>query len=111
MVQRQLGLATQHWNFGNCQVGSFTGPGLQAVDFSVSKSFATFEGQSLQFRAEAINVLNHPILVAPNSSIGNTFGLVNNAQGERQPSIWVEVHVLTLHYWSGGRWVRRSNKL
>ena len=69
--------------FGNCQVGSFTGPGLQAVDFSVSKSFATFEGQSLQFRAEAINVLNHPILVAPNSSIGNTFGLVNNAQGER----------------------------
>jgi Carboxypeptidase regulatory-like domain/TonB dependent receptor len=69
--------------FGNCQVGSFTGPGLQAVDFSVSKSFTTFESQSLQFRAEAINVLNHPILVAPNSSVGNTFGLVNNAQGER----------------------------
>jgi hypothetical protein len=69
--------------FGDCQVGSFTGPGLQAVDFSVSKNFATFEHQSLQFRAEAINVLNHPILVAPNSSIGNTFGLVNNAQGER----------------------------
>jgi hypothetical protein len=69
--------------FGDCQVGSFTGPGLQAVDFSVSKSFTTFEHQSLQFRAEAINVLNHPILVAPNSSIGNTFGLVNNAQGER----------------------------
>ncbi len=69
--------------FGDCQVGSFTGPGLQAVDFSVSKSFTTFEHQSLQFRAEAINVLNHPILVAPNSYIGNTFGLVNNAQGER----------------------------
>jgi hypothetical protein len=70
--------------FGNCQVGSFTGPGLQGIDFSVSKSFTTFEHQSLQFRAEAINVLNHPILVAPNSSIGTTFGLVNNAQGERQ---------------------------
>jgi hypothetical protein len=70
--------------FGNCQVGSFTGPGLQAIDFSVSKSFTIVEHQSLQFRAEAINVLNHPILVAPNSSIGNTFGLVNNAQGERQ---------------------------
>jgi hypothetical protein len=69
--------------FGNCEVGSFTGPGLQAIDFSVSKSFTTFEHQSLQFRAEAINVLNHPILVAPNSSIGQTFGLVNNAQGER----------------------------
>jgi hypothetical protein len=70
--------------FGNCQVGSFTGPGLQAIDFSVSKNFTIVEHQSLQFRAEAINVLNHPILVAPNSTIGNTFGLVNNAQGERQ---------------------------
>jgi hypothetical protein len=70
--------------FGNCQVGSFTGPGLQAIDFSVSKNFTIVEHQSLQFRAEAINILNHPILVAPNSTIGNTFGLVNNAQGERQ---------------------------
>ena len=70
--------------FGNCQVGSFTGPGLQGVDFSVSKNFATFEHQNLQFRAEAINALNHPILVAPNSTIGTTFGLVDNAQGERQ---------------------------
>jgi Carboxypeptidase regulatory-like domain len=70
--------------FGNCQVGSFTGPGLQGVDMSVSKSFVTFEHQSLQFRAEAINALNHPILIAPNSSLGSGFGLVNNAQGERQ---------------------------
>jgi hypothetical protein len=70
--------------FGNCQVGSYTGPGLQAVDFSVSKNFNIVEHQSLQFRAEAINALNHPILVAPDSSVGNTFGLVNNAQGERQ---------------------------
>jgi hypothetical protein len=69
--------------FGNCAVGSFTGPGLQAVDFSVSKSFHIVESQSLQFRAEAINALNHPILNAPNSSIGPTFGLVNASQGER----------------------------
>ncbi len=70
--------------FGNCQVGSFRGPGLQTADLSVSKKFATFEKQSLQFRAEAINFLNHPILTAPNSYVGNTFGLVNNSQGERQ---------------------------
>jgi hypothetical protein len=76
----QPGLGT----FGNCQVGSFRGPGLQGIDFSVAKSFQIVEHQSLQFRAEAINALNHPILVAPNSSIGTTFGLVNNAQGERQ---------------------------
>jgi hypothetical protein len=70
--------------FGDCQVGSFTGPGLQSLDFSVSKSFAIVEHQSLQFRAEAINALNHPILVAPDATIGTTFGLVNNAQGARQ---------------------------
>jgi hypothetical protein len=69
--------------FGNCQVGSYTGPGLQGVDFSVAKDFHIVEHQSLQFRAEAINALNHPILAGPNSSIGTTFGLTNNAQGER----------------------------
>ena len=69
--------------FGNCQVGAYTGPGLQQFDLSVFKSFPTVEGQSIQFRTEAINVLNHPILTAPNSSIGNTFGVINNAQGER----------------------------
>ncbi len=70
--------------FGNCQVGSYTGPGLQAVDFSVAKNFAIAEHQSLQFRAEAINALNHPILSAPNGTVGSqTFGLINSAQGER----------------------------
>jgi hypothetical protein len=69
--------------FGNCQVSSFAGPGRQALDLGLSKNFSFTERQSLQFRAEAINAFNHPILVAPNSRIGNTFGLVNNAQGER----------------------------
>jgi hypothetical protein len=81
--------------FGNCEVGSFTGPGLQAIDFSVYKSFAIVEHQSLQFRAEAVNVLNDPILVTPNSSIGTTFVLVNNAQGGAESSIRIEVPVLT----------------
>ena len=69
--------------FGNCEVGSYTGPGLQDIDFSVFKDFTIVEHQTLEFRAEAINAFNHPILVAPNSGIGTTFGLVNNAQGER----------------------------
>ena len=70
--------------FGNCQVGSFTGPGLQAIDFSVSKNFAIVEQQSLQFRAEAINVSEPPHPGGSQLRIGQTFGLVNNAQGERQ---------------------------
>ena len=43
-------------------------PGCKAVDFA-SPSYHDFEHQDLRVpRAEAINVLNHPILVAPNSS-------------------------------------------
>ncbi len=70
--------------FGNCQVGSYTGPGLQQFDASVFKSFPVVgESQNIEFRAEAINVLNHPILVAPNSSLGQSFGVISNAEGER----------------------------
>ncbi len=70
--------------FGNCQVGSYTGPGLQQFDASVFKSFPIIgEAQHIEFRAEAINALNHPILVAPNSTLGQAFGVISNAQGER----------------------------
>jgi Carboxypeptidase regulatory-like domain/TonB dependent receptor len=79
---KNLSLPTS--GFGNCQVGSYTGPGLQGVDFSVSKDFHIIEHQSLQFRAEAINAFNHPILTAPNGTVGSpSFGLINSAQGER----------------------------
>jgi Carboxypeptidase regulatory-like domain/TonB dependent receptor len=79
---KNLSLPTS--GFGNCQVGSYTGPGLQSVDMSVSKDFHIVERQSLQFRAEAINALNHPILSAPVGTVGSqSFGLVNSAQGER----------------------------
>ncbi len=69
--------------FGNCGVGSYTGPGMASVDASLFKDFSITESQRFEFRAEAINVLNHPILNAPVSSIGSRFGLVNTAQGER----------------------------
>ncbi len=69
--------------FGNCAVGSYTGPGMASVDASVFKDFNIFEHQTLEFRTEAINVLNHPILDGPVSAIGNNFGLVNNSQGQR----------------------------
>ncbi len=69
--------------FGNCQVGSYTGPGLQQFDASVFKSFPITESQNVEFHAEAINALNHPILAAPNSTLGTTFGQISNAQGER----------------------------
>src|SRR6202007_2532853 len=47
------------------------GPGYYQVNMSLFKSFSTWHEQSLQFRADAFNVLNHPTLGNPNTSNGN----------------------------------------
>ncbi len=69
--------------FGNCGVGIIRGPGLHTADLSVSKLFSITEHQNLEFRAEAINFTNTPILNAPSSSLGPDLGLVNGSQGAR----------------------------
>ena len=51
---------------GNSGRNRFYGPGLKTVDFSVFKNNKISEKLSLQLRAEAFNVLNHPNLAAPN---------------------------------------------
>lgn len=70
--------------FGTCGVGTVRGPGLHTLDLSMSKFFAfRTENQRLEFRAEAINVTNTPILNSPNTSLGNTLGLLQSSQGAR----------------------------
>ncbi len=69
--------------FGNCGIGVIRGPGLHTADLSVSKLFAITERQNVEFRAEAINFTNTPILAGPNSSLGPNLGLVNASQGAR----------------------------
>ncbi|MCU1220204.1 MAG: TonB-dependent receptor plug [Candidatus Angelobacter sp.] len=51
---------------GNSGRNRFYGPGIQTVDLSVFKNQKVTEKISLQLRAEAFNVLNHPNLAAPN---------------------------------------------
>ena len=73
--------------FGNCAVSTERGPGLKTVDLSVDKNFAIREGQYLQFRAEAINVSNTPILYATGYSVdvygSSQAGVVNTSLGAR----------------------------
>jgi Carboxypeptidase regulatory-like domain/TonB dependent receptor len=71
--------------FGNCAVGSFRGPGLRTMDMSLSKFFPLTERQSIEFRAEAINLTNTPIFSRPIDSVSSSsaFGVVTGAQGER----------------------------
>jgi hypothetical protein len=52
--------------FGNAGRNIIEGPGLQDIDFSVAKSTRIKEGISVQLRAEAFNLLNHPNFAQPN---------------------------------------------
>jgi hypothetical protein len=55
------------------------GPGYYRVDMSLFKSFPTFREQSLQFRVDAFNLLNHPTLNNPNNN-GNNSNSSNGGQ-------------------------------
>jgi hypothetical protein len=55
------------------------GPGYYNVNTSLFKSFATFREQSLQFRVDAFNLLNHPTLNNPNNN-GNSSNSSNGGQ-------------------------------
>jgi hypothetical protein len=55
--------------WGNLGRGTYTGPGLATVDFSLFKNTAITERMGLQFRAEAFNLLNHTNYGTPNATV------------------------------------------
>ena len=55
--------------WGNLGRGVYYGPGLATVDLSVFKTTAITERISLQFRAEAFNLLNHANYGTPNATV------------------------------------------
>jgi hypothetical protein len=61
--------------FGNSGRGTFTGPGFWNLDTSLAKKFSVTEQVSMQFRAEAFNVFNHPNFASPNPVVfsGNNY--------------------------------------
>lgn len=63
------------------------GPGVKTLDLSLFKSFALTERLKFEFRAEAFNIANHPVLNNPNADIASdNFGVINGTQlsSERQ---------------------------
>ena len=66
--------------FGNCPVGMARAPGYSNVDLALSKRFEVGGPRYLEFRAEAVNVLNHPSFGPParDISVPNTFGLITS---------------------------------
>lgn len=66
--------------YGDLGRGVFTGPGLADMDVSLFKNTQLSERTSLQFRAEFFNVLNHPNLGPPNTTVFSS-GAINASAG------------------------------
>ncbi len=67
-----------------CGVGTVRGPGLKTMDLSFSKRFNITEPQNLEFRVEAINIPNTPILLSSNVTAGSgATGQITSSQGAR----------------------------
>ena len=66
------GTGTTYGTVGNVSEGLLRGPGLDDVDFSLTKdTHLPFLGEqgNLQFRAEIFNILNHPNFAMPNGTV------------------------------------------
>lgn len=80
--------------FGNEPIGDIRGPGLATFDFSLHKAFPMGESRRLEFRAEAMNLFNHPVLYMgagnmylysgnPFTTAGGSAGVINQSKDER----------------------------
>jgi hypothetical protein len=71
--------------FGNMGVFNVLGPKFFQFDMALVREFRIREGESLQFRAEAFNVLNNVRFNNPSVTLSNpsTFGNITSAQDPR----------------------------
>jgi Carboxypeptidase regulatory-like domain/TonB dependent receptor len=74
-------------HLGNCGVGTERGPGLKQVDLGLTRKFVITERQNVEFRFQAINAFNTPVLTVTGYSIdvhgGSNEGVVNTSTGAR----------------------------
>jgi hypothetical protein len=76
------------YTFGDAPRTFGTGPGTTQVDASLLKAFPLHERVNLQFRAEALNVLNHGNWANPTTLFGSPlFGKVTGLQSGNQSRI------------------------
>jgi hypothetical protein len=84
--------------FGNEKIGDLRGPGLTNFDMSLHKAFPFGESRRVEFRAEAMNVFNHPVLYIGAGNLyiasfaGPSSGVVNQSRGERNLQLALKVY-------------------
>jgi hypothetical protein len=73
--------------FGDSGRNSIRGPGFLNLDSGLFRDFAVRERLRIQFRAEALNVLNHPNFANPGAdvSLPSTFGFVTSTATNANP--------------------------
>jgi len=79
--------------FGNLGRNTLRRPGINKWDLAIFKTFRVQEGKTLQFRAEAFNMPNHPSFGAPANSLtttstgvtptANNFGVITSTRDAR----------------------------
>ena len=78
-------------HLGNIGVFSFRGPRAFFADSSIMKNFSVTERVKAQFRMDAFNVFNHPVLGFNNNQNGGTCidcagqGVINNIEADASP--------------------------
>jgi hypothetical protein len=66
--------------YGNLPFNALRGPSRFTFDLALHKMFNVRQQQTLTFRAEAFNVLNHPVFNLPDSRLSSpTFGQITSA--------------------------------
>ena len=70
--------------FGNVGRNTLYGPGTFNIDFSAHKNIPINERLRLQYRAEFFNIINHPILGNPGTTVtSGGFGRITSAGAPR----------------------------
>jgi hypothetical protein len=78
--------------FGSLGRNTMIGPGLVNLDLSLAKSFKIREAVTIQFRAEAFNLFNHPNFNQVNRIVNDpTFGQIQNQLDPRQLQFGMKV--------------------
>ena len=68
---------------GNTGLGIFRGPKRFELDANLVKRVRMDEKRTLEFRADVVNILNHPIFNNPDTNINSaTFGLISSVAGD-----------------------------
>jgi hypothetical protein len=74
----------QPQRFGNAGRNNLRGPGFFNIDLALFRAFSITESIRIQFRAEALNALNHPNFANPAADISNaaSFGFITSTTGQ-----------------------------